>query len=365
MAQHKENVNKGTALSRRSLTLPTSKISSSSDPSSRPPMLDISNKLHALVDEFVSNLSSECDTLANNVSTQAHLYLARDNASETTRTPRPSNRTATEVLNGLKRPTDMHVIDPVLRERKSHLQHASAKSKEAHSRTKDGGRYSQKYELLSSDDSSDECRRPSTKLSRKLLGNQRAAKVRNSRPRSSSTALHTESHVRSPESSHHMDFSYEGDTKSIGGRSLDADTTFQKLRWPQDIEDLLEDAETEKESEDNVAHCNKKSQQKNGRTSGSDDIILEEADESSEEEAGGAPNGTESDVEELPVLPKVPVKRKLQNENGASQRRSQRGKAKITSPQVKKNKSPQIDASVITQLSFGRRPANSVSSSTM
>ena len=215
MAQHKENVKKGTALSCRTLASPTSKIFSSSDPSSRPPMLDISNKLHALVDEFVSILSSECDSLANNVSAQAHLYLARDNAPETTRAPRPSNRTALEVLNGLKRPTDNHVSDPVLREGKLNMEHAKAKSKEGNSRSEDGGRSSQPYELLSSDHSSEDCRRPSTKFPRKLQGNHRAPKVRNSHPRGSSPRLYIESPVRSPESLHLMDYSYEGDTKSV------------------------------------------------------------------------------------------------------------------------------------------------------
>jgi hypothetical protein len=45
-------------------------------------MLDISNKLHAMVDEFVSSLSSECDTLANNVSALPHLYVPNDSGPE-------------------------------------------------------------------------------------------------------------------------------------------------------------------------------------------------------------------------------------------------------------------------------------------
>ena len=71
--------------------------------------------------------------------------------------------------------------------------------------------------------------------------------------------------------------------------------------------------------------------------------------------------GTESDGEELPVLPKVPVKRRLQNEARAGERRTQRGKTNRTSPSTKKHRTPQLDASVITQLEFGRRPPNSVS----
>lgn len=74
-------------------------------------MLDISNNLHALVDEFVSNLSSECDSLAHTVSAQAATYLAHDSAAELPITNRPSNRTTTEVLNGLRRPSELPSAD--------------------------------------------------------------------------------------------------------------------------------------------------------------------------------------------------------------------------------------------------------------
>ena len=365
MVQHAEHGNNGKALSRRSEASPASKISSTSDPSSRPPMLDISNKLHALVDEFVSNLHSECDSLANNVSARAHIFLARDNAPESTVAPKLSNRTATEVLNGLKRPTDMRVTDPDVREGKSTSQHAKAKPKERNNRSKDGGRTSQPYELLSSDHSSDEGRHPSTKFSRKSQGKRRAAKVRNPRQGGRSPDRDTESPERSPSSSHLMDYSPEGDSKSIGRKSLDADTTFQKLKWPQDIEDLLEDADAGKESQDNVAHCNNNSPYHLGKFTCADDIILPEGEQSPEEEAEGNPIPSEFDVEELPVLPKVPVKRKLVNETGASQRRTQTRKTKSTSPQVKKPKTPQIDASVITQLYFARRPIQAVSTTAL
>jgi hypothetical protein len=88
---------------------------------------------------------------------------------------------------------------------------------------------------------------------------------------------------------------------------------------------------------------------------------LVEDDEMTDEDVQRRPNGTDTDGEELPVLPKVPVKRKLMSEPKGSERRTQRGRSKSTSPQLKKQRCPQIDASVITQLEFGRRPINSVS----
>ena len=69
----------------------------------------------------------------------------------------------------------------------------------------------------------------------------------------------------------------------------------------------------------------------------------------------------ESDGEEMPVLPKVPVKRKLLNEAKGCERRTQRGRPKSASPLMKKQKTPQIDASIIIQLEFDRCPHNSVS----
>jgi len=68
---NKENGTKATTFQRRTHASQTSNLCSSNEPRERPPMLDISNKLHALVDEFVSNLSSKCDSLAHNVSAQA------------------------------------------------------------------------------------------------------------------------------------------------------------------------------------------------------------------------------------------------------------------------------------------------------
>lgn len=322
-------------------------------------MFEISNKLHALVDEFVSNLSSECDSLANNA------YFARDTAPENAQAARPSNRTATEVLNGLKRPSGPHAMDHIHREGKTLVEHAKAKLKEGNSTRRDGGRVSQPYELLSSDHSSEDSRPPATKFTKKPLRNQRAMRARNSHTRGSSSQVHIESSVRSPESSHVMNYNYEGETKSEGGRSLDVETHFEKLRWPQNIEVLLDDGMTEKASHDNVAECSKQSQKKKGRSKCNDDILSEEGDESTEEGIGRTTPGAESDVEELPVLPKVPVKRRLANEAGVGQRRTQRGRPKSTSPLMKKPKTPQIDASVITQLYFARRPSNCVSMHTL
>jgi hypothetical protein len=81
-------------------------------------MRDISNKLHALVDEFVSNLSSKCDSLANTISTQASKHARLVEASKA---PRLSNRTTTEVLNGLRRPSEKPLVDKGHREEKAHV----------------------------------------------------------------------------------------------------------------------------------------------------------------------------------------------------------------------------------------------------
>jgi hypothetical protein len=84
MQQRSVNVSNVTPVPRRTLQSTSSKISSSNVPLERQPMLDISNKLHALVDEFVSNLSSECDSLTHNVSAQAYMYDEQDSPTEGT-----------------------------------------------------------------------------------------------------------------------------------------------------------------------------------------------------------------------------------------------------------------------------------------
>ena len=325
-------------------------------------MFDISNKLHALVDEFVSNLSSECDSLANNVSAQAQMYLAQEIAPETSQSQRPSNRTAAEVLNGLKRPSSVNVPGPSHREGNSRMSHAPAKSKEGFIRSRDGGRMLNSVELLSSDHSSDDCPRPKPiKFQKKPTGNRRGRKVRKSSSRGSSPGIDITSPLRSRESSGHLDSSYEGDTKSVGANILDVESTFHKLQWPDHIEDVREAGGVGQKSDTDVGIRNTKTLRNHGSSKRDVDNQLEEGDESNEDEIGHNQLGTDSDGEDLPVLPKVPVKRRLVNEAKAHERRTQRGKAKSTSPQIKKHKTPQIDASVITQLQFGRRPANSVS----
>ena len=162
-----------------------------------------------------------------------------------------------------------------------------------------------------------------------------------------------------------MNYSYEGDTKSGGEKSLHVEPTFPKLSWPKDIEVLDGDEGTGKKNENNDEHFSKESYKKKKRSKSDDDFSMEEGDESDEEDPGRKPSRTETDVEELPVLPKVPVKQKLLNEPRSSEKRTPRGKAKNTSPQIKKHRTPQIDASVITQLEFGRRPLNFVSVATI
>ena len=244
-------------------------------------MRDISNKLHALVDEFVSNLSSDLDSLANNVSAQAHMYVKCDSSADATKGPRPTNRTTTEVLNGLKRPSGAHVGDSHPSPAKSNMEHAKPSFQAAKSRSRDNGRNSrqmksnsasmgekdghnrarcvdtvhdnmtsgddvhqgrgvnaisgkgkvvQTVELLSSDHSSDESLLPTLKFSQKVFGNQRARKVRNSISQGRPARIDMKSPSRSLESSHVMNYSYESDTKSVGGKSLEVETTFPKLK---------------------------------------------------------------------------------------------------------------------------------------
>lgn len=180
-------------------------------------MLDISNKLHALVDEFVSNLSSECDSLAHNVSAQARIYVEHDSAAEATQGPKPNNRTASEVLHGLKRPSASQVVDLNHREGKSPTDHTKPNFQDRKSRGRDSprtsrhmkdmkpgsaslsestrhadsvfddlllidddniglgmnaragkGKIPQAYELLSSDHSSDDTLKPTAKISKKF-----------------------------------------------------------------------------------------------------------------------------------------------------------------------------------------------------
>ena len=94
-------------------------------------MMEISNKLHAMVDEFVSNMSSECSSLA--------------------KVPRQSNRTTTQVLNGLRRPSTSHSTAPLHEEGKSRsgegksrLEPGTSKLQDGNSRNREGGRFVRK-----------------------------------------------------------------------------------------------------------------------------------------------------------------------------------------------------------------------------
>ena len=361
-------------------------------------MLDISNKLHAMVDEFVSNLSSECDSLANNVSSQAQMYAAHDNGAEVAKAPRLSNRTTTEVLIGLRRPTGSTAMGHHNKEGRPRMEQVKSNHQEGSKKIMDGGRSSRHtqdtktrsaslervdkknafksdhiskgkivhtVEVLSSDHSSDVSLRPTLKSSKELRGKQNCKKRPICTPRGRTTRIDVHSQSTSPGSSDSMDYSYEEDANSLGLRSPPPETTYPKQRWPKDVEDIDDVAEKGKKGANNSAEPHNESHKKNERSIGDQDTSLQVGDESNEEDVGDNQDGTETDDEELVVLPKVPVKRKLLNERRGSEKRTQRGTRKSASPPTKKQRTPQIDASVITQLEFGRRPDNSVSMPTM
>ena len=102
-------------------------------------MLDISNKLHAMVDEFVSNLSSQCGTLVSNASNHALMYAAQDSGPEADVVPRSSNRSPTEVLNGLRRPNGTQIVDYNHNEDKSHVEHGKSNLQEGNTSSRDEG----------------------------------------------------------------------------------------------------------------------------------------------------------------------------------------------------------------------------------
>ena len=223
------------------------------------------------------------------------------------------------------------------------------------------GKFMHSVELLSSDHSSDDGIRQSIKSPKKKLGKQIIKNGGNSNARSHSLGVGTQSPSRSPESSHVLAYSYEEDTNSHGAKSPGIETTLPKLRRSDDVGDVQEVDRKGKSIRENATHLHSESQQPNGRKVRKGDISPHEGDESDEEEDGRNEIGSESDDEELAVYPKVPVKRKLMSEPKDSEKRSQRGRPKSTTSQVKKPRTPQIDASVIMQLEFGRRPVNSVS----
>ena len=411
----KENAAPLTALARRPHTPQSSKMSTLDGLVGRPPMIDISNKLHALVDEFVSNLSSECDSLANNVSGEDHMYVAQDIALAGSQSKRPSNRSTSEVLNGLKRPSSAPLSSTHTREGRSEVQHVKTTLKTGNSRdreesrdlrpkrdmkpksagqqglddpkratnvdtdideilsreleTRGGsrthvgakGRLLPAVELLSSDSGSDDRPRPPAKNSGRWPRTKPATKGRDSTSQGRSKRKERRSPSKSPESSHSTDYSYEEDTPSLGGTSPHGESTFMKMRWPSDLGGSGEDGGVGQRSDNNDAFGNTEYQPKHERKKSDGDISLDEGDESNGEDTGHNPIQTDTDGEEVPVLPKVPVKRKVTNQPKVHERRTQRGSAKSASPQTKRQRTPQIDASVITQLQFGRRPQNCVS----
>jgi hypothetical protein len=378
-------------------------------------MLDISNKLHALVDEFVNNMSSECDSLAKTVSAEAQKYVAHDSPLTQTQTSRQSNRTTSEVLKGLKRPSTTPNTSSSSHEGKSHVQTGKAnfaagnkgnreegsesrymkntKSKSAALQELDntdpltlleldievqtapdvpnrGGRTqntaarprpNQPVELLSSDSASDESPRARAKPAVRRPVTPFATKGRDSPSQRGSSRKDTGSPSWSPESSHLMDDSYEEDTAALEHTSPHGETPFPKLRWPVEFGYDHEDGSSAQPSDEHDVPRKTMKSPKTDRLKSDVDITLEEGDESNGEDTGRDAIQTKSDYDELPVVPKVPVKRKVPNPPKVSERRTQRGSSKSTSPSTKRLRTPQMDASVITQLEFGRRPANCVS----
>ena len=382
-------------------------------------MLDISNKLHAMVDEFVSNLSSQCSSLAHNVSNHALMYAARDSGPDAAVVPRSSNRSPTEVLNGLRRPNDSQAVDYNHNIDKSHGEHDQSHMQEGNTRSRDEGTSSrivkdmkhisaslegierpngvrsvhtvsdaflshdevkhrrskndmatkgkslQNVEVLSSDHSSDECLRPRIKFPKKTLRKQNNGKRGSGMPKGLPAEFNVHSPSRSRESSHLLSYSYEEDLNSHDRRTPVVDPPFTKLRWPGDVQNPHEGNFAEEDSENNDEYCNDDTPKGQEREEDDADLGLPEDDDQHDEELGAKSAATESDDEELPVLPKAPVKRKLAVESRGSERRTQRGRPRCASPKVKKQRTPVIDATVITQLDFGKRPQNCVSTSPM
>ena len=317
-------------------------------------MMDISNKLHALVDKFVSNLTSECDTLANNICIQGQKYAAAGTTTEEAKAPRLSNRTTTEVLNGLRRPSPDHAVEYPANEGKSHLQHGQSTLQTPVTKTREGGRFVRQVlekkprssalnrndnfndvssvsldsdnslskeeseharrtpgmaaigksmhtiEILSSDQSSDDIR-TYKKHAKKPLLKQSSTKVTNGSSRGRTIRLELKSPSRSPESNHLMNYSYDADTNSPGGSSPTLETTFPKLKWPKDV-DTAHERETGKKAESNIALGNSEPLSKFERRKNFHHKRLHEGEESSEEDLEGNDDGAETDSEELPVV---------------------------------------------------------------
>jgi hypothetical protein len=225
------------------------------------------------------------------------------------------------------------------------------------------GKIMHAIEILSSDQSSDDCLLTCMKYTKTKKVKHPSTSITNSGSLGRPLGGDTKGPSVSRESSHIMNYSYESDTNSLGGRSQDIETPFVKLSWPRDEWDDHEGG-TGMKIESLSAPSSNENHKKFGKESGDVEASQHEGDESDEEEIPGIPVGPDSDREELPVLPKVPVKRKLLNEAKGCDKRVQKWRGKSGSPQMKKQRTPQIDASVITQLEFGRRPENCVSIAT-
>ena len=338
-----------------------------------------------------------------------------DSAIADGQTQRPSNRTTADVLNRLKIPSNAPSTSSMHKEAKSHVQNVVHNLQGASNRNKESGknlrlmkdvkaknafplelddanrvksddtdiedilftepedrgngrnhvppkgRHVHAVELLSSDSASDESLPPRAKYFARRRGTQQPAKGRDTNSLGRSRRMERRSPSRSPESSPSTNYSYEEDTSRLGGTSPHAETPFPKLRWPLDPGTSLEDVGKGSKNAMNDEHRNTEYQHKHGRRKADMDLSGEEADEPNGEDTLLNPIGTDSEGEELPVLPKLPVKRKATNQPKVSERRTQRGRPKTSSPQTKKQRTPHIDASVITKLEFGRRPKNCVS----
>ena len=227
------------------------------------------------------------------------------------------------------------------------------------------GKFMQDVEVLSSDHSSDESLREHIQFPNKLLRKQSSTKTTNCRSNSRQPNIDVRSPSRSRESSHLLSYSYEEEANSPDRESPLLDHNFTKLRWPEDVGDLDESGGIGEETENNDAYRNSANPKMQDREEDDVDLGLPEDDDHNDEDLGPKLNATEPDDEELPVLPKIPVKRKMVVEPRGNERRTQRGRPKCASPKVKKQRTPQVDASVITQLEFGKRPQNCVSTSSM
>jgi hypothetical protein len=270
-------------------------------------MIDISNKLHAMVDEFVSNLTSECESVVFHVSARGHKNVVGDSGPSSPRAARPNFRTTQEVLSGLRRPSESHLMAKTSREGKSHIPHGNSSMVEGNSKDRENGRSSlhplesrsktatlegaqhkedsrsvgtlfnnvvssaeaeqdrppqetaargksfHTVEILSSDHSSDDNFLAIVKSTKKKVFKPLSKKSQPSTSRVISAGTGKRSPSTSPESSHVMNYSYEEDTQSLGSKNPPVETPFPKLSWPEDVGVELEEEEIRKSVEQNEA----------------------------------------------------------------------------------------------------------------